>query len=154
MRRPVVRSGRPVWRPLRVVTAVVVRWLLRGPGQRVSARRPVLVVQLLLVAGRWRRAAVHVTAAAVGRCGRGRGRPVQRPRFRVMVTTAVVRHQLCGQWYGGRVAQRARRLFLVSVVLIESVVGVRSAAASGRIILPSGIHAAVILRNRKNKNNY
>jgi len=71
-----VHRGRPVGRPLRVVTAVVVRRLLRGPGQRVSAGRPVLVVHLLLVAGRWRRAAVHVTAAAAA-VGRGRGRPVQ-----------------------------------------------------------------------------
>jgi len=76
MRRPVVRRGRPVGRPLRVVTTIVVWRLLCGPGQRVSARRPVLVVHLLLVAGRWRRAAVHVTAAAVGRLRRGSGRPV------------------------------------------------------------------------------
>lgn len=129
---------RPVGRPVRVV-AVVVRWLLRGHGQRVRAGGPVVVVR----GWRWW-TVVHVPAAAtVGR----RRWPVQRPRLGVMVTaaTSVVRYQLRGQRYGGRVTQRTGRLFLVTVVLVERVVRVRTSAA-GRIILPRGIHASVILR--------
>lgn len=76
LRRAVVR--RPVGRPVRVV-AVLVRRLLRGPGQRVRAGRAVLV---MVVRGRWWRAALHVPAAV----DRG-GRPVQRPGLRVVVTT-------------------------------------------------------------------
>lgn len=151
LRRPV---RRPVRWPLRVVPVVVGR-LLCGPGQRVRAGRPVLVQ----VRGRRRRAAVHVPAARSSVRHRRRW-PVQRPRLRVMVTTAaataaVLRYQLCGKRYRGRVAQRAGRLFLVPVVLVERVVRVRrtqaAAAAAGRIILPRRIDAAVILRRTHNQ---
>lgn len=94
--------GRPVWRPVRIVSVVIGR-LLDGPGQRVSAGGPVMMVR-----GRWRRSAVHVPAAPVGR----RRGPVQRTRFRVVVTvaaaasaSAAVRYQFRGKRYGRRMTQ-------------------------------------------------
>lgn len=85
--------GRPVWGPVRIVSVVIGR-LLDGPGQRVSAGGPVVMVR-----GRWRGSAVHVPAAPVGR---RRRRPVQRSRFRVVVTVAAaaVRYQFRGKRYG------------------------------------------------------
>lgn len=143
----VLRHRRPVRRPVRVVP-VVVRWLLRGPGQRIRAGRAIV----MMTGRRWWWSTVHMTAAAVGH-SRGRGWPVQRPRFGVMVTaaTAIVRCQLCGKRYGGRVAQRCGRLFFVTIILIERVVRVRSAAAISGIVLPRGIKTVVFLRKIKIK---
>lgn len=78
--------GRPVGRPVSVVPVVVGR-LLRGPGQRVRAGRPVVVV---LRGGRRRRTAVHVPAASVYRPRGALRRPVQRSRLGVVVAAVAV----------------------------------------------------------------
>lgn len=100
-----LRHRRPVRWPVRVVP-VVVRRLLRGPGQGVRAGRAVV---MMVGRRRWW-STVHMTGASatVGH-GRGRSWPVQRPRFGVMIAaaaaaTAIMRRQLCGKRYGGRVA--------------------------------------------------